>query len=313
MTPARDLEFCVLTEAGVLEAQALLLCASIREFGGRHSSSAIVAVSPRPSRRPSRSTVRELENMGVEYLELDLPSACPSYGPSFRVHAVAHISRRPGPPILVQIDSDTLFLDEPDFSLNGVDAAARPVDVKGMCTTGPGDPFEEYWRKLCKLCGVDYERLPFVETTVDRKTVRASYNGGLAAATRSSGIFDRTEEFFSKLVAVGARPWAGSGIQVKSAVETVSKEGSEFWGTTQAALSLAITALGGAIEILPPSYNVPLHLFDQLTPPEAEPIHVHYHWLGSRESRKENPLLNGRLRLPGETAKWLKKRLPLRS
>jgi hypothetical protein len=307
----KDIEFCILTESGALEAQALLLCDSIRTLAGAYSSSAIVAVSPRPSRRPCPATLRELDRMGVEYLELDVHSACPDYGTTFRIHALAHLSRRPGPGILVQIDSDTLFVDEPDFSLQGVDVAARPVDVKGMCTTGEGDPFDQYWRNLCALCEVDYARLPDVVTTVDRKTVRANYNGGLVVAKRNSGIFERTEEFFLKLAAANARPFAGTGMRVKSGVEIVSLQGSEYWGSGQAALSLAVTSRGSSVQILPPSYNVPLHLFDALAPSGAPPIHVHYHWLCSAEAYSTNPMLDGRLPLPADTIRWLRDRMPL--
>ena len=313
--PARggDLEFCILTEAGVLEAQALLLCRSIRRFAGAYASSSIVAVSPRPSRRPGRRTRRELEELGVEYLELDVHSVCPDYGTTFRIHALAHLSRRPGPPILVQIDSDTLFLAEPDFSLQGVDVAARPVDVKGMCTTGEGDPFDPYWRNLCTLCEVDYALLPEVVTTVDRKKVRANYNGGLVVAKRSSGIFERTEEFFLKLAAANARPFAGTGTRVKSGVEIVSLKGSEYWGSGQAAQALAVISQGSSVQILPPSYNVPLHLFDAFEPSRTEPIHVHYHWLCTKKTYAANPMLNGRLPLPADTVRWLRDRLPLRA
>ena len=177
--------FASFTEAGVLEAQALPRAAAFGGLPARMLLHRLSRYRPGP-RRPGRRTRRELEELGVEYLELDVHSVCPDYGTTFRIHALAHLSRRPGPPILVQIDSDTLFLAEPDFSLQGVDVAARPVDVKGMCTTGEGDPFDPYWRNLCTLCEVDYALLPEVVTTVDRKTVRAHCNGGLVVAKRAA-------------------------------------------------------------------------------------------------------------------------------
>ena len=131
-----------------------------------------------PIAGPCRSTLRELDRMGVECVELDVRSPYPSFGPSFKILAAAHISQRSGPPFVVQIDSDTLFLGEPDLTLEGFDIAARPVDLKGMCTTGEADPFDEFWHNLCRICEVGYNRLPVLETTVDRKAVRASYNGG---------------------------------------------------------------------------------------------------------------------------------------
>src|SRR6202165_524229 len=155
-TAADKIEFVLIAESGILESQALLLCASIRQFGGVVSTAPITVVSPRKSRRPSFATPRHLDSLQAEYLALDIDSACPEYGPSFRVHAAAHVARRSGPPIVVQLDSDTVFIGEPVLLVHDGPAAARPVDVKGMCTTGPENEFDGYWRALCALVGVDY-------------------------------------------------------------------------------------------------------------------------------------------------------------
>lgn len=306
-----DVEFFLLAEAGILEAQALLLCKSIRQFAGAYSSMAITVVSLRKERRPCVTTLRKLEQLGVEYLALDIQSPCPAYGVSFRVYVAAHIARRPGPPIVVQLDSDTLFLGEPDFSLEGVAAAARPVDMKGMCTTGAGDPFDHYWHDLCRLCGVDYSQLPLLVTTVDRRTVRASYNGGLLAVRRASSILERTQDYFERLTAANLKPWVGSGLQVRSGAGVVDTSGSEYWGTSQAAFSLAVTAGGHRLEVLPRAYNVPLHLFDALGSPADIPIHVHYHDMLSSTECVSTPLLDGRVPLSQETVAWLKKHVSL--
>jgi hypothetical protein len=309
---ARDsIEFFVLAEKGVLEHQALLLCSSIRRFAGAHSAAGIAAVSPRRDRRPSPATLEALERLGAEYLELNLSSQCPSYGPSFRVLVAAHLERRPGAEILVQLDSDTLFTGEPELRLEGFEAAARPTDVKGMCTAGSGDRFDAYWRDLCRLCEVDYDRIPFVETTVDRQTVRANYNGGFVAVRRASGIFERTERFFTRLTAAGMKPWPGRE-GFKTGAGQIDREASEYWGTSQAALSLAIAAGAGSARILPASHNLPLHFFDSLPPPAAPPVHIHYHWLCSEGEQSSNPMLDGRMVLATETVEWLRERVPLR-
>ncbi|MDP8979377.1 MAG: hypothetical protein M3O35_02165 [Acidobacteriota bacterium] len=308
---AGEVEFFLIAESGILEAQALLLCASIRRFAGAYSAAAVTVVSPRKECRPSQATQWELRRLGAEYLELDVHSPCPAYGPSHKVYAAARVERRPGPPVVVQLDSDTLFVGEPDFSLDGVDAAARPVDVKGMCTCGDGDPFDPYWRALCALCGVDYHRLPLLESTVDLRTVRASYNGGLLAARRASGIFQRTAAFFTRLVSAGMKPLAGTGVRIDSGTGVVDAAGSEYWGASQAVFSLAVTAGGSALRILPASHNVPIHMFESIEPAGAAPVHVHYHRLCSAGCRVANPLLDGRLPLPEQTTGWLRARLPL--
>ncbi len=307
----QQVEFVLIAEAGILERQALLLCESIRRFGGALSSSAITVVSPRKSRRPSHATLKMLDRLQAEYLALEIDSACPDYGPSFKVHALAHVARRSGPPIMVQVDSDSLFVAEPN-ALSKIDwAAGRPVDVKGMCTTGPGDEFDEYWRALCAVAGVDYEQIPVIRTTVDRVRVRASYNGGLLAARRASGIFERAEEYFLRLVAADLRPWEGRDIAIRSGAEIVSKAGSAYWGTSQAAFSLASVRSGRRVEILSDAYNFPLHLLDEMTTPVPAPLaHIHYHWLASNGAGDASALFDARLRLSAEVRAWLRPRAP---
>jgi len=304
-------EFLAIAEAGLLEAQALLLCESIRRFGGAHAAAAITIVSPRPSRRPSPASRRRFDRLGVEFVAADLASPFPEYGTSFRVAAAAHIARRPGAPILVQLDSDTLFLGQPDFALRDVDFAARPVDVKGICTCGDGDPNDAYWRRVSAACDVDYAAIGWVTTTVDAQRVRANYNGGLIATRRSSGVFERTEEIFLRIVRDRLVSHTRPPSPLRIGAGEVSPDGYTYWGTSQMALSLACTALGARVQILPADYNVPLHYFDQLGARAAAPVHVHYHWLADADQLASSPLVDGRMALPAAQARWLRSRLPL--
>ena len=310
-TSQPQVEFVLNAEAGVLEQQALLLCESLRRFGGDLSASPITVVSPRKSRRPCAATLTKLDRLGAEYLPLEIESACPEYGPSFKVHAVAHVARRAGPAIVVQIDSDSLFVRAPNLLMNVEAAAARPVDVKGMCTTGPGDEFDEHWKTLCAIADVEYEQVPSVQTTVDQLSVRASYNGGLIAARRASGIFERTEEFFERFVTADQRPWRREGFVVRSGTEVVSAAGSAYWGMSQAAFSLAAVSCGSTVNLLPGTYNFPLHFLDSTAVPMPL-VHIHYHWLASDDNDEPSTLLDDRLCLPEDVCEWLRSRLPLR-
>ncbi|TGQ66724.1 hypothetical protein EN829_018920 [Mesorhizobium sp. M00.F.Ca.ET.186.01.1.1] len=308
-----SVEFVLIAEAGILEAQALLLCESIRCFAGSYSKSAITAVSPRSDRRPSPSTLSRLKQLGVEYLPIEIDSCCPQYGPSYRVHSLAHVERRAGPPVIIQLDSDAIFVAEPDFSLGTNSAAARPVDVKGMCTTGAGDPFDAYWRELCALAGVDYEHLPVVRTSVDNLAVRASYNAGLIAARRACGLFQRTEDILKKLVAADMKPWAGAEPAYSTGTGVLQGDATAFWGTSQAAFSLAAVAGNHSVRLLPATHNFPLHGFNPATAPNpAQLVHIHYHGLFNDGSAAANPLLDGSLALPAGIPEWLEARLPLR-
>ncbi len=307
-----SVEFVLIVEAGILEDQALLLCESIRCFAGAYSRCPITVVSPRSGRRPSPSTIRRLEQLQVEYLPIEIESCCPQYGTSYKVHSLAYVERRPGPPIVIQVDSDTVFIAEPDFSLGTSSAAARPVDVKGMCTTGPGDAFDSYWRELCTLVGVDYEHLPIVQTTVGGQAVRASYNGGLIAAQRACGLFQRTEDIFKRLVASGMMSWGADGPSFSTGTGVLSGEATAYWGTSQAAFSLAAVAGNHSVRVLPVTHNFPLHSTDPLSVPNpSRLVHIHYHGLFTAGSVDANPILDGTLELPAGIPEWLRARLPL--
>lgn len=307
-----SVEFVLIAEAGILEAQALLLCESIRRFAGAYSRCHITVISPRSDRRPSHSTLRKLAQLEAEYLPIEIESCCPEYGSSYRVHAAAHVERRSGPPLIIQLDSDTLFLSEPDFSLAGYDAAARPVDVKGMCTTGPGDPFDGYWRELCTLVGVGYEQIPVIQTTVDRLAVRASYNSGLLATRRASGLFVRTEDILERLVGAGLHSWTADGPLMRTGTGFLRGASTAYWGTSQAAFSLATVVGNRRVQLLPNTHNFPLHSLDQMTTPiPTSLVHVHYHWLFA-DCAEASPIIE-RLGLSAATAEWLKARLPLTS
>ena len=310
-----DVEFVLVVEAGVLEHQARLLCESIRAHGGCYRDARITAVSPTPDRRPSRDFTVFSERHEVDYLELSLRIECPEYRTTNRIYAAAERADRSPAEILIVIDSDTLFLREPDLRLDGVDVAVRPVDVKGICTAGEGDPFDAYWRSLCALGGIDDERLPFVMTTVDHQRVRASYNGGLLVVRRGTGILQQAADLFGRSVRAGLRPRALGEANILASTGFVGQIASAFWGSSQATLSVAIWSVTDRVRILEPTYNVPLHIWDELvaqhpTLPLGDLVHVHYHWLCTPDRERANPLLDGRLPLSPEIGAWIRSRVP---
>jgi hypothetical protein len=310
-----DVEFVLVVEAGALEHQARLLCESIRLHGGCYRNARIAAVSPTADRRPSRDFAVFSHRHAIDYLELSLRIECPEYRTTNRIYAAAERADRSRADVLVVVDSDTLFLREPDLRLDGADVAVRPVDVKGMCTAGEGDPFDRYWRSLCDLGGIDYERLPFVMPTIDDRPVKASYNGGLVVVRRSTGILQQAADLFGRSVRAGLRPRALGQDAVFASTGFVGQIASAYWGSSQAALSVAIWGATDRVRILEPTYNVPIHVWDQLlarhpTLPLRHPVHVHYHRLCSPGHEHANPLLDGRLPLSAEIGAWIRSRVP---
>jgi hypothetical protein len=308
-SPAPTIEYIIVAERGLLEYQALLLCESIRRFAGRHAGHRISVVSPRPDRRPEPHTIRQFEALACTYIELDVKSVEPEYGTTFRMYASAHVEATSQADILVALDSDMVFAGEPDLDLHGAAAAMRPVDVRGMCTTGLGHHADPYWRQLCSLVGVDYDALPYVHTTVDNERVKASYNGGMVVVRRRETIFQRTLDHFIRSTGAGLTPRPDDTTIINAGHGLVSARGSELWGTSQACLSVAIWGHGRKVRLLPATHNVPMHMFDQLSDAaRAElPVVLHYHRLFEMHPAL-NPILNGEVPLTPEFAAWIHER-----
>ena len=306
--------FVLCIENNAIRAQALLLCESIRRFAGRHRDAPIVAVSPRPGKGVTGETLRRLEALGVDYVEEPLNLACPEYGSANRVFAAAWAEAHARSEWVVVLDSDTVFLGEPELPAEA-DVAVRPVDVKGSASAGPGDPFEDYWQRLAALEGVPLDTLPFVSTTVCGSRVRASYNGGLVAVRRERGILGAWADLFARSVAAGLRPWRGHGLDVYASTGLVGPAASEYWGSNQAAAAVAIWSRTRRVVHFPEAYNVPLHLVlerpDLRARPRGPLVHVHYHWLFAEPHPAAALAALRDMGAGPDRLRWLDERLPL--
>jgi hypothetical protein len=308
--------FVLCIEDNAIRAQALLLCESIRQFGGRHRSAPIVAIAPRPGLGIDSETQARLEALGVEYVEAPLNLVCPGYGSANRVFAAAWSEQHTDSDWIVVLDSDTVFLAEPELP-SGADVGVRPVDTKGSASSGPGDPYEGYWEQLAELQGLSLDALPFVRTTVTGIRVRACYNGGLVVARREAGILRAWADLFTRSVVAGLKPRAGTDRKISGSTGYVGKEASEYWGSNQAAAALVIWSMTARVFDYSDAYNLPLHLLGRRRAVSyrlrrSPPVHVHYHGMFTRPDAE--PAL-AKLRLAGtprDQLDWLRERLPLR-
>ncbi len=302
--------FVACIEGGVLETQALLLFESIRRYAGRFRDCAIYALSPRAGHGISQSARCKLDGLRVNYIDEILNTECREYGSANRVAAAAYIEEVHSHEILVILDSDTLFLREPDKILlpPDVDVAVRPVGLKGMCTSGPSDPFDTYWQDLCRCCGVDYDKIPWTESFADRCRIKASYNAGLVIVRGKLGIMQRWADFFFASVRQHLEPFPRNR-RFRSGAGWVESGASRMWGSNQAALSLAIWSTTRQVQELEPTYNYQLIVHEQINRGLRDRIfpnliHVHYHWLLEDESSK-NPLFDAAGPLSSDQRLWL--------
>ena len=301
---------------GICE-QALLLCRSVRQFAGRYRDAPILAYAPRPGLGVGASVRRALADLGVEYIDAPLNTTCPEYPPANRVFAGAHAERHADADFLIVCDSDTVWLGEPELP-DDADAGVRAVDSKGSATGGPGDRFDDYWAQLAQLAGVPLDRLPYLRSTIGNERIRASYNAGFTIARRRLGMLTRCAELFAASRDAGLRPYRDSGLEIVASTGRVGRVGSEYWGSSQAALTLAIWATTDRVALYPDHYNVPLHLIaseGEIDPRwlAHAPVHLHYHWMFDERHHENAMELLARLGVPADRRAWLLARTPFRA
>ncbi len=307
-----EIAFLICVEANRLEPQARLLCESLRTFGGRYRNAPILAVSPRPPLALGPEARARLDDLGVTSVVEPLNATGSPYGAINRIVAGAWAETFSSRPYLVILDTDTVLVGEPSFAR--ADAGVRPVDVKGAASSGAGDPLDAYWARVCGLGGIGLSRLPRIATTIDRVRIRASYNSGFTVVRRGLGILRKTREIFFASREENLRPLAGKGLDVLASTGLVGLEAGEWWGSSQAALSVAIWSRTTDVYTYDERYNIPLH---NLVGPERSwplrpgipPILLHYHYLAEAPYRERFRQVLTRIGCSPETLAWIGDRL----
>jgi hypothetical protein len=307
-----EIAYLICVEANRLEPQARLLCESIRTFGGRYRSAPILAVSPRPQLALGPEARAHLAALGVTYVVEPLNETGSPYGTINRIVAGAWAETSSPRPYLVLLDTDTIFVGEPSFAR--ADVGVRPVDVRGSASSGADDPQDDYWARMCGFGGIDLSRLPIISTTIDKVPIRASYNGGFTVVRRDLGILQRTRDIFFASLQENLRPLEGKAFDVLASTGSVGLEASEWWGASQAALSVAIWSRTSDVQTFDERYNIPLH---NLTGPERswpmgpdfEPVLLHYHYLAEVQYQERLREVLTWIGCSSEVLEWIENRL----
>jgi hypothetical protein len=307
-----EIAFLICVEANRLEPQARLLCESLRTFGGRYRQAPILAVSPRPHLALGPEARAHLDELGVTYVVEPLNETGSPYGAINRVVAGAWAEAFSSRPYVVVLDTDTVLVGEPSFVR--ADAGVRPVDVQGTASSGAGDPQDAYWARMCELGGLDLSRLPRIATTIDKIRIRASYNSGFTVIRRDLGILQSTREIFFASREKDLRPATGTGLDVLASTGSVGLEASEWWGSSQAALSVAIWSKTTDVYTYDERYNIPLH---NLLGPERPwplrrgfaPLLLHYHYLAEAQYQERFRQVLTRIGCSPEVRGWIGNRL----
>lgn len=187
-------------EAGRLEAQTMLMVASLRTFGGALAGSRVLAVIGRHGPPLAPTTLARLDELGVEVHRASRNGIAHEWmGYSNKVRAILHAQAVATTDQIIWLDSDILIFDDlADLLLeDGVDVAVRQEPVMPSVTAADRTN-EPYWRALADLVGADYAALPWLD---DGRGERLAYfNSGVIAWRRGSSFASSYAAAFDRLL-----------------------------------------------------------------------------------------------------------------
>jgi hypothetical protein len=194
------LVFVMLVTSPADEKQANILISSIRDYGGRYADSPVCVFMSDTLNAPCRS----IKSPNVKFIPLDVTSNLPHFPFLDKVLACAEAEEllQGKSEIIVWMDVDALVLKEPaEFCLGkNKKIAIRPVNLRnnvGLPADADADP---YWKKIYDYTRLRANKVPVVETLVDKQEVRAYLNCAIFSIRSDLGIFSEWKRLFLLLL-----------------------------------------------------------------------------------------------------------------
>ena len=242
MTKRYDITFVCCVESGSLECQTIRMVESLRRYGGKFATAPVIAVTPRFGPPLGRKTRQIFDRYEIEYLVLrsDMRNARYSWNNFMnKPHAILAVDERAQSEAIGWLDSDLLFVNEPDeLNLRADESflACTPDRIGG--TTGVTDPLEPYWLSICRALNLDIESLPWVITEFEHDRIRYYFNSGMFVYRRETSFAKQYLENCTKILDAH-----------------ISSKVCGFFFTDQVALGLTAFQLGLPWRALPYSHN----------------------------------------------------------
>ncbi len=260
-----NIKIVICTERGILEKYSVLLCRSLRQFGGDMSQTEIYSIAPRQGYYPSQKTIYELEKLGVTHLNINLNTAFKDDYFVNKFIAAGYIEKKYPESSIVFLDSDQLFFNPPTaFKLTeNTDVMIRAVDRKNIGVSSKNDTEWDYWNALYKLLEIDITKLHKVETSTG-ELILPYFQGGMIVSKAKNNLFTHIEKNYALVRQHKIAP----------------KDGNFF--VEQSTYSATILQQNLRFELVPNTYNYPFSLHNEIAPKfrvsNFENLHTaHYH------------------------------------
>ncbi len=194
--------FCC--EKGPLEPQTKVLVSSIKRFANIPDSVKLICFSPRKYFRPSRTTIKFLEQCQVEYIDDELNNEF-IYNPYMNKPIVCNYVEKSNQfDGLIFLDTDTIVTGDFLSSLaleNNV--YLKPVFYKQIGCDGNNDLNHDLWEYVSHLLAI--KKFYTSNTFATNQSIYGYWNSGFIAASTKLELFSRWFDNFKLLLK--AKKW----------------------------------------------------------------------------------------------------------
>ncbi len=238
------------------EIDVTLLFESIRKFAGALRSVTLWCLVPAYSKEITASFRNRLHGLDVEFITFDVEETALRFPfiTDARAAALAEDRARTRADILVWLSANTLVLQEPGhfFIPENKHLAYRPVHhtlVGSPCD----EPPDGFWKKIYRHCHVPDDHIFPMNTHVDNNIIRPYFNAGILVTRPDDGLLQFWCDTFLRVY----RHNEFHKIYEHDKRYTIFMH--------QAVLSGVILSryTREQLQELPPTYNYPLHLYDE--------------------------------------------------
>ena len=247
--------FACMAQPGEAAHEALLLARSIRHFAGSMAGSLIWVLFPQDRVNFQPQVAAACQALDVRLMPFALSAALRDFPFAAKTVAAgrAEAAAAEASANLVWMDRPSLVLQEP-LALRlppGKVLAYRPVDHT-LIGSRIADPLDDFWALVYRLCAVPAERVFPMITSVDEQKIRPYFNAGLLLVRPEQQLLRSWADNFARLV------------HHPSFAPFFEKDFLYRIFVHQALLAGTILArcAPGALQLLPPLINYPLHMHD---------------------------------------------------
>ena len=184
------------------ECESLLLARSLRSFGGKLANCPLWQMMPQNLEQVSESTHQALEELGVQVHRFKVPEEALKFPFGGKVYAAtaAEALAATQADVLVWMDSDTLFANEPSVMTlkENVSLGYRPVMLKNISSLYD-EPVNAFWDFIYERCKTPKEHIFPLLTTVDRVQIRPQFNAGIMSVRPEKRLLRTWRDNFERI------------------------------------------------------------------------------------------------------------------